>query len=166
MVEVWKRSHIWNGDLSGIGYGKICTRKQLLNHKGASSDNTLRIFCRLKVYNAITNNQGEIDLKLPTFKPTVIDYKSLFDSGKFSNFIIVTKDKEFKVHRSFLAAASPVFESMLTINMRESSENLMTISDISSDLIQEMLNFIYAGNVNNQELIAAELLSVANRYQI
>ena len=57
--------------------------------------------------------------------------------------------KEIKAHKVLLAARSPVFESMLTNGMIESSSNVIEVSDIDYEVMKEMIGFMYTGFVSN-----------------
>lgn len=140
------------GSLLGYGFPEFCKRNHLLN--SMLSKGKLRISCKIRTISSIKEEASPINLK------------NIFNSEKFSDFTIITQNNQFKVHKIFLATASPVFDSMLTVNMIENAENSVTILDIPSILIQEMLRFIYTAKVNNIKSIAAKLLPIAEKYQI
>lgn len=73
---------------------------------------------------------------------------------------------EIKAHKVLLAARSPVFESMLTNGMIESSSNVIEVSDIDYEVMKEMIDFIYTGFVSNLKKYALDLLFAAEKYHL
>lgn len=74
--------------------------------------------------------------------------------------------KEIKAHKVLLAARSPVFESMLTNGMIESSSNIIEVSDIDYEVMKEMIDFMYTGFVSNLSKYALDLLFAAEKYHL
>lgn len=74
--------------------------------------------------------------------------------------------KEIKAHKVLLAARSPVFESMLTNGMIESSSNVIEVSDIDYEVMKEMIDFMYTGFVSNLSKYALDLLFAAEKYHL
>uniref|UniRef100_A0A915J076 BTB domain-containing protein n=1 Tax=Romanomermis culicivorax TaxID=13658 RepID=A0A915J076_ROMCU len=53
------------------------------------------------------------------------DLGDLFESGRFADFtLILDDDRRFPVHKSILAARSPVFEAMFEHEMEEKRNNI------------------------------------------
>ena len=67
-----------------------------------------------------------------------------------------------------LAARSPVFHAMLQTNMREKESGKIEIQDLTSEVVSEMLEFIYTGEIkeNLSEDLLRELLIAADKYQL
>ena len=62
--------------------------------------------------------------------------------------ILVVEDcKEFKAHSRVLSKASPFFEKLLNIDMKESKEGIVRLEMFSESVLQNMLEFIYAGKL-------------------
>lgn len=74
---------------------------------------------------------------------------SLFSNVTHSDVTISVDGKRLNAHKNILAARSTVFSAMLTHNMTESITNIITITDISYDVMKEVLRFIYTGTVDN-----------------
>ena len=74
---------------------------------------------------------------------------------------LVTKDdKEFKAHKNVLSKASPFFSKLLQGDMVENREGIIRLEEISSVVMEDVLEFIYTGSVevtqeNSEDLIAA-----------
>lgn len=91
----------------------------------------------------------------------------LFEKDQFSDVKIICGDKEFHAHKLILSARSSVFKDMFETKMGESQKIEITISDVDSDTIDHMLEFIYTDSVNDLETGQAEkLLEAANKYMI
>ncbi|XP_065204069.1 speckle-type POZ protein B-like [Planococcus citri] len=84
----------------------------------------------------------------------------------YSDTTISVKGKNYAVHKVILAARSSVFHAMFKSRMQESKENHIIITDIDSDIFEEMLHYIYTGKANNLKVLAYELFSVADKYDL
>ena len=82
----------------------------------------------------------------------------------FSDITVSVKDKEFKAHRLVLAAASPFFLSLLVSDMREGKEQFIRIEleEATGSVMEEVLKYIYTGNVAITKEIAHDLVAVAD----
>lgn len=94
------------------------------------------------------------------------DYEKLLESGNFSDITITVGEKKFQVHKAIITSRSPVFEAMLKHDMKEKGENRIKITDITSEVMEEVLRFMYAAKVNNIENMANDLLFAAEKYSI
>ncbi|RYH29753.1 BTB/POZ domain-containing protein [archaeon] len=76
--------------------------------------------------------------------------------------------EELPAHRVIVCAASEVFKKMLTVDMRESQTNTITIHNFSAIIVKEMLRFLYTGccDANVLQTEAETLLCVAKQYDI
>jgi len=81
----------------------------------------------------------------------------------FCDVKVVVKDKELAAHKAVLAAASPFFLSLLTSDMRESKEHLIRIEleEATVSVMEDVLQFIYTGNVSVTEENAHNLMATA-----
>ena len=76
---------------------------------------------------------------------------------------LVTKDdKEFKAHRNVLSAASPFFFKLLQSDMKENREGIVRFEEISSAVMEEVLEFIYRGSVEVTQENVEDLIGAAN----
>jgi len=55
--------------------------------------------------------------------------------------------KEIKAHRNVLSVASPFFLKLLQSDMRENREGIVRFEEISGAVMEDVLEFIYTGNV-------------------
>ncbi|EDO34935.1 predicted protein [Nematostella vectensis] len=76
---------------------------------------------------------------------------------------IVVNGKPFYAHRNVLAAASPYFRAMFSSHFREQNESKPVIlENITADVMEELLNFIYAGTIKITPFNVKDLVSASN----
>lgn len=76
---------------------------------------------------------------------------------------IVVNGKPFYAHRNVLAAASPYFRAMFSNHFREQCETKPVIlENITADVMEELLNFIYTGTIKITPLNVRDLVSASN----
>lgn len=92
--------------------------------------------------------------------------KNLWESGELTDFIIKAEDIEFNVHKFILAANSLVFRRMFQNNLIETIENKMTISDYSSSVVGEFLEFLYLAKVPETNDNLLEIYSISAKYEV
>ncbi|EDO41576.1 predicted protein [Nematostella vectensis] len=77
--------------------------------------------------------------------------------GAMCDVVIKAEDTEFLAHRNILSASSDYFFAMFNGNMKESSQDVVTITGVTPDSMRSILNFIYTGEIvldwDNVELI-------------
>ncbi|XP_057340069.1 speckle-type POZ protein-like [Microplitis mediator] len=94
------------------------------------------------------------------------DYEKLYESKMGSDVELIVQEKKFQAHKVVLMVRSPVFQAMLTTDMRENREKTITIKDMESVVFKSMLEFIYTDKVNDLDDVAEQLLEAADKYQI
>ncbi|KAL9956956.1 hypothetical protein ACROYT_G038523 [Oculina patagonica] len=76
---------------------------------------------------------------------------------------LVTKDaKEFNAHRNVLSAASLYFHKLLESNMKENREGKVRFEEISGCIMEDVLEFIYTGDVEITQENSEDLIATAN----
>ena len=109
----------------------------------------------------------------PAFK----NYEYLVNNPQFSDFKITCSDgKIINAHKCILMAfcndgteeakPSPFFRAMIESEMNESRSGEMKVTDIDSNIMLELMRFIYTGEVHHLYSRAGELLIVADKYDI
>ena len=74
--------------------------------------------------------------------------------------------KTFKGHKLILAAVSPVFEKMFQGRSQEHQNNRVIIEDVSADVFEELMTYIYSGQLPHLKEMSPDLLAVADKYSI
>lgn len=92
--------------------------------------------------------------------------KDLFETMKFSDVTFKIQDSSLRAHKIILATRSPVFARMFDQEMAENVLNQVVISDIVPEVFQQILRFLYIGEVpaTEMEKHAPELLAAADKY--
>lgn len=95
------------------------------------------------------------------------DLKKLHDNGKFADAVLQVDKQEFPVHKAILAARSNVFAKMFEHGMKEGTTGTVTIKDIEPFIINNVLQHIYTGKVDDMTADKAiQLYSVADMYEL
>jgi len=94
------------------------------------------------------------------------DLDDILSNKDFSDVIVICGDSKFHCHKVFLAARSPVFKAMLTVDMKEKNSSEVHIEDVTADVMEELLQFIYKGKSSNFDKYVTDLLFAADKYQI
>ncbi|XP_058810766.1 protein roadkill-like [Phymastichus coffea] len=94
------------------------------------------------------------------------DYESLFMNSNLSDVTFVAGNQEFPAHKAILSTRSSVFAAMFHHDMKEKHADTVTISDIDSKVIKELLRFIYTGKIYDFDDVCQNLLVVADMYNI
>ena len=89
----------------------------------------------------------------------------MLENSKFHDVILCFGDKELKAHKNILSARSSVFEAMFSHDLSETRQNRVTIEDVSVDVFEVLLKYIYTGQVELDETFAADLLVAADKVQ-
>lgn len=93
--------------------------------------------------------------------------RSLYSDKTFSDFTFVIKDREFKVHKNILGAASSVMHKMFITNMEESRTNRCKLDYIDPDAFEKFLECIYNGRLPDDfGNFARDLYYIADYYGI
>ena len=79
---------------------------------------------------------------------------------------VVCGTRVFPCHQFLLAARSPVMRATFQSPMLEAATRRVEIRDLSPDIVDAMLTFMYTGDVPNPAEMASELLEAAERYQM
>ena len=100
----------------------------------------------------------------------VDNFASLWENGqsKSGDVSFVFESKQtLSAHKLILSARSPVFAAMFSYaNTKEAQENQVEITDISAEVFQQLLKYIYTGRVDSQDhrRHAEGLLAAADKY--
>lgn len=94
------------------------------------------------------------------------DISSIYESGKFADCTVACEGKEFRCHKSILSARSTVFDAMFTHDMEENRKSKLSIVDLDSETVQDMIIYIYSGKVSGLDTKADRLLSAAEKYDL
>jgi BTB/POZ domain len=95
--------------------------------------------------------------------PNANGFGCILGDKDFSDVTFIAGDKEIPAHKALLAAKSPAFAAIF--KSEEDQTNRITIAEKAS-VFEELLRFIYAGEVKKLEINAEGLLPIADKYGI
>ena len=81
----------------------------------------------------------------------------------FSDASIKVGVKTFPIHTTVLASQSDVFKRMFESNMKEKKEGVVEVFDVDSDVMSDLLSYIYCGYAPNIKEMAKDLLFAADK---
>ncbi|CRK97021.1 CLUMA_CG010335, isoform A [Clunio marinus] len=142
--------------------------KQGFAHFDSSYSSLLKIEAKFTVIEEIpshiyeTPEELQVKNEAQTF-PHFAEFYFLND--ELSDFSFTVGETKFSVHKMILSYRSPVFKRMFAGNFKERTSSSQVISDVSAEVFDEMLHFMYKSKISNLEH-AEDLLAVADRYQI
>lgn len=89
--------------------------------------------------------------------------RELWNSGRFSDFTIITGQKEFKVHKNILGVRSSVLAKIIE-DHKDASE--IKINDFTPNSIEALLLFIYTDDIQIGDDNAIENFSIADKFKV
>ena len=93
------------------------------------------------------------------------EFEEYWRSRATSDFLIKADEKEFPVHKKVLSVQSKVFAAMFVNDMKESQQSQMTIEDFSAAAVEELLRYLYTGEIPD-ETNAMELFALSAKYDV
>ncbi|GBP51336.1 Actin-binding protein IPP [Eumeta japonica] len=94
-------------------------------------------------------------------KTAVAKFEECRQNLRFCDVTLQSGQVAVKAHRVVLAAASPYFEALFEDGLQEPKE-LVNCSDIPSDVLPTLVDFLYTGHVTFQSSTAHELMAAAH----
>ncbi|CAG5135227.1 unnamed protein product [Candidula unifasciata] len=86
----------------------------------------------------------------------------LWKENAFCDVTLLIGRRRFQAHKNVLAACSPFFKAMFFSGMEEQSRSEIELHDISSDVFNIIISFMYTGLVRVDINTCQDLLSVAD----
>ena len=94
------------------------------------------------------------------------DMTKLLEDPETADFILKTGGKSFHVHKAVLGARSSVFRTMFLSGMKEGVEGEAIITDVNEETLQEVLHYIYTGNLSGKDHGIYSLCYAAHKYHL
>ncbi|XP_008205577.1 speckle-type POZ protein-like [Nasonia vitripennis] len=95
------------------------------------------------------------------------DIECQLEADRFHDLTITAPcGTELHAHKFMLAARSPVFRAMFTVDMKEKANNAVKIEDITYNALKEMIRFMYTAKVENLDTCLDGVWMAAEKYQI
>ena len=167
---------------NGWGWDRFIKKIELKNDDNKFlPNNVLTLLCHFETFTS-TDPEFQIvhlnvieDESIPKKKRKLENNKvdifgnhlqTMFEDKSFSDMILIVDNQELKVNKCVLAAASPIFCSIFKKDQCGKSRSSLTIFDMSYDVINELIRFIYTKKIEFLHDIAHELISAAHKYGI
>ena len=152
----------------GMGFHNFLSHKCLERNAVMSSGASLILVVDIVPAGnvKIVEGSGDFNLSTAAVKKLSVGIKSSFIAGKYTDCIIKCADQEFACHRIILSAMSRVFDAVFTHNMEKKKQKQIEIKDFGAEVVADMLNFIYSSQVQQLRIKAADLLPVADKYDL
>ncbi|EDO47997.1 predicted protein [Nematostella vectensis] len=83
-------------------------------------------------------------------------------SGLLCDVTIVVNGREFPAHRAVLAASGGFFAGLFASNMQENSQNIVNLGEIDPEVTEDVLTFIYTGQIELTTENAVAILKAAD----
>lgn len=150
----------------GEGLYLSLSKKDLLDNKDEYlPNNTLTVCVEHSMYDTPVTTSRKLELNISK-RQMIHDYTELYNSKMISDVIINVGDKEFQAHKIILMARSPVLAAMFSHEMIEKKQNKVSITDITPEIFEKVLEYIYTDEVIGLDEIADDLLEAAEKYQL
>ena len=156
-----------------FGIHKFISHLELRENPDLIPDDTLTIMCEVTIKEGGASLvTGGLSILAPggneersTWNFTE-NMEEVFKVGKFTDVTIDCQGKQFQCHKAILAGRSSVFDAMFSPNFKEGIENKVEVVDVSADIFEEILRFIYSGEVRHLKAGAKHLLVAAEKYNL
>ncbi|CAL8087128.1 unnamed protein product [Orchesella dallaii] len=100
-----------------------------------------------------------------TWPPFLHHMYALMKDDKYTDLTVKSGDEEFQIHRVIAAYSSPVLATMVFNKTYLKSESLIDFGeDIGSDVVEELIRYMYIGKVEDIEEIADRLIVASTTY--
>ena len=158
--------HVFEPEKKMWGYLKFIQREKLFDITAKLLPyDTFTVVCKMKVYSDPIDHIETLPKPELNYEESSKDFLiNMYDTKKFSDVTFILKDEKLEAHKCVLASCSTVFDAMFSNDMQETNE--VKIDDVSEDVFIEMLRFTYTGKVENPDVVALDLISVADKYDL
>lgn len=92
--------------------------------------------------------------------------KIMLRDKQFCDVEFNVNGKKIKAHKNILAIRSSVFNSMFKNSMALNITDKIEISDIKEEVFEELISYIYTGEINKLDDLVTELVVAANTFKI
>ncbi|XP_035217608.1 speckle-type POZ protein B-like [Stegodyphus dumicola] len=123
---------------------------EFLRNISKGLENVLLLKCEFKISDC--SHSSEIVESSCAFASSLsyhhfsANLSSLYESGTLSDITIAVGSRTLSAHKFILCSRSVVFSRMFQTELRESNDNTLHITDVSPDVMNDMLAYIYSGS--------------------
>lgn len=91
--------------------------------------------------------------------------KELHETHELCNATLLAGGRKFPCNRALLASVSPYFEAVFTGGFKESRDGEVLLKDMDPSLLQNLLAYLYSGELELSMETAEEMFTAASRLQ-
>jgi len=135
-------------------------------HNLGMKDNDVVEVHEEKTFNAYVKKFKDKQLVSKKTSRFIQDLAGIMERSDSSDFTIKCEERTFPVHRLFLTGRSSVFRAMLNTEMVEAVKKEVVITDIDPDTVQEMIKFIYTGELSGKQVDLQAIWHAADKYDV
>ncbi|KAJ8678606.1 hypothetical protein QAD02_014393 [Eretmocerus hayati] len=156
---------------SDWGFEKFISRDILFDERNKLLLNgSLAVCCKIDVNDRnsdIFDQQIPSSISLPSFQNQLLDdFESLLEDKKCYDVVLVVNERKFYAHRAILVARSSTFAKRFENTIRRESLSVEQIKNVKEEVMEEILRYIYTGEVKNIESVSGGLLAAAEDYAL
>ena len=150
-----------------FGFPRFISRSQLLDkNEQLLLNDRLTIVCQIEC----TTGSRHVTFKPKTvqlpYEDEVDILPQLHRTMVFTDVTFSIRGQELHAHKAVLATRSPIFSAMFKADANKEFPNKIEITDISYEAFEQMLKYMYTGDVDEIEAVAEELLAASDKYQL
>lgn len=108
------------------------------------------------------------DLNLEWISTGLLDTlnSKMYKDESFKDIKFIVGDQVIMAHKAVLAAQSPVFKSMLTLDTKEKRDNAVEIDDVDFEVFNAFVKFIYTEVIDDVGKFGMDLLMLTDKYDM
>ncbi|XP_071042902.1 uncharacterized protein [Parasteatoda tepidariorum] len=131
----------------------------------------IKIICYLEFKNSTESDLPESlspnNLELEELQELSNDFSKILDQTITSDVTLDVSGVKIKSHRNILQARSPVFDRMFNHDTSESASNIIVITDIRAEIMNDLLLYLYSGVTKTHDFDDAyDLYYAADKYEV
>jgi len=97
---------------------------------------------------------------------TLQDFRKLFSQMPYHDITFKVENQEIPAHRALLSIRCPHFMQVFPAGIKDPANKVIEIADIKADIFKGLLEYLYCGEVPEDEKTVAELLKASEIYQL
>ncbi|XP_060079210.1 kelch-like protein 28 [Ylistrum balloti] len=94
------------------------------------------------------------------------EMKVLYDDGLLTDVTLSVDGHKLPAHRVVLAAASPYFKAMFTLDLNESRQDVVELFEVDFESVSQVVTYAYTGTLEICQENVQNLLAAASLFQI
>ena len=92
--------------------------------------------------------------------------RTALEHNLFVDVVIKVDDVEFPCHKIILSSMSPYFEGMFSSGMKESSQSVIQLHDLSCEWFEQVLTYMYSGHIDLTRDNVKDILQIGSFLQV